>query len=176
MILSTRRTLRLTDTIVIDSREKERAIKLIKKYFDDNNIKYISSKLFCGDYQFLSNGNRVVDRKQNLSELCSNVCQDHDRFRRELVLAKENGIQLIILCEHGKDITCLEDIIFWENPRGTVRKKVNGKWQTLKTKATTGETLYKILTTLQEKYGCEFQFCTKEETGKRILEILSNDS
>ena len=78
MILSTRRTLRLTDTIVIDSREKERAIKLIKKYFDDNNIKYISSKLFCGDYQFLSNGNRVVDRKQNLSELCQNVCQDHD--------------------------------------------------------------------------------------------------
>ena len=165
MILSTRRTLRLTDTIVIDSREKERAIKLIKKYFDDNNIKYISSKLFCGDYQFLSNGNRVVDRKQNLSELCQNVCQDHDRFRRELVRAQENRIQLIILCEHGKDIECLEDIIFWENPR--LKKSP---------KATTGQTLYNILSTLQRKYGVQFEFCTKEQTGKRIVELLGENN
>ena len=162
----------MTDTIVIDSREKERAIKLIKKYFDDNNIKYISSKLFCGDYQFLSNGNRVVDRKQNLSELCSNVCQDHDRFRRELVLAKENGIQLIILCEHGKDIKSLEDVIFWQNPRSEKRKKIDGKWQTVHTNAMKGDVLYKILTTLEEKYGVRFEFCDKDETGKRIVELL----
>lgn len=172
MILSTRRTLRLTDTIVIDSREKERAIKLIKKYFDDNNIKYISSKLFCGDYQFLSNGYRVVDRKQNLSELCQNVCQDHDRFRRELVLAKENGIQLIILCEHGKDIKSLEDVIFWKNPRSEKRKKIDGKWQTVHTNAMKGDVLYKILTTLEEKYGVRFEFCDKEETGRKIVDIL----
>ena len=162
----------MTDTIVIDSREKERAIKLIKKYFDDNNIKYISSKLFCGDYQFLSNGYRVVDRKQNLSELCQNVCQDHDRFRRELVLAKENGIQLIILCEHGKDIKSLEDVIFWQNPRREKRKKIDGKWQTVQTNAMKGDVLYKILTTLQEKYGVRFEFCDKDETGKRIVELL----
>lgn len=173
MILSTRRTLRLTDTIVIDSREKERAIKLIKKYFDDNNIKYISSKLFCGDYQFLSNGNRVVDRKQNLSELCQNVCQDHDRFRRELVRAKENGIQLIILCEHGKDIKSLEDVIFWKNPRSEKRVQIDGKWQKVHTKAMKGEVLYKILTTLQDKYGVQFVFCDKENTGSEIVRILS---
>ena len=162
--------------IQIDSREKAKAIQKIIEEFDRQGIKHPVSKLMVGDYMNYDNPRVIVDRKQNLTEVCSNVCQDHDRFRRELVLAKENGIQLIILCEHGKDITCLEDIIFWENPRGIVRKKVNGKWQTLKTKATTGETLYKILTTLQEKYGCEFQFCTKEETGKRILEILSNDT
>ena len=162
--------------IQIDSREKAKAIQKIIEEFDRQGIKHPVSKLMVGDYMNYDNPRVIVDRKQNLTEVCSNVCQDHDRFRRELVLAKENGIQLIILCEHGKDITCLEDIIFWENPRGTVRKKVNGKWQTIKTKATTGETLYKILTTLQEKYGCEFQFCTKEETGKRILEILSNDT
>lgn len=154
----------MTDTIVIDSREKERAIKLIKKYFDDNNIKYISSKLFCGDYQFLSNGNRVVDRKQNLSELCSNVCQDHERFRRELIRAQENDIQLIILCEHGKDIECLEDVIFWENPR---RKK--------SPKATSGKTLYNILSTLERKYGVKFEFCEKSDTGRRIIELLEYD-
>ena len=163
-------------TIVIDSREKQKAITKIIAEFDRHGIKHFSSKLLVGDYMSFDNPRVIVDRKQNLSEICSNVCQDHDRFRRELTRAQEAGIKIIILIEHGKDITCLEDIIFWENPRGTVRKKVNGKWQTIKTKATTGETLYKILTTLQEKYGCEFQFCTKEETGKRILEILSNDS
>ena len=163
-------------TIVIDSREKQKAITKIIAEFDRQWIKHISSKLFVGDYMSLDNPKVIVDRKQNLSEICSNVCQDHDRFRRELTRAQEAGIKIIILIEHGKDITCLEDIIFWENPRGIVRKKVNGKWQTIKTKATTGETLYKILTTLQEKYGCEFQFCTKEETGERILEILSNDT
>ena len=114
----------------------------------------------------------IVDRKQNLTEVCSNVCQDHDRFRRELVLAKENGIQLIILCEHGKDIKSLEDVIFWKNPRSEKRKKIDGKWQTVQTNAMKGDVLYKILTTLQEKYGVRFEFCDKDETGKRIVELL----
>ena len=158
--------------IFIDSREKQRAIRNIVNEFQEQGVKFVTNKLYVGDYQSAENPRIVVDRKQNLNEICQNVCQDHDRFRRELTRAQEAGIKIVILIEHGKEITCLEDIIFWENPRGIVRKKVNGKWQTLKTKATTGETLYKILTTLQEKYGCEFQFCTKEETGKKIVEIL----
>ena len=160
--------------IFIDSREKQRAIRNIVNEFQKQGVKFVTNKLYVGDYQSAENPRIVVDRKQNLNEICQNVCQDHDRFRRELTRAQDAGIKIIILIEHGKDITCLEDIIFWENPRGIVRKKVNGKWQTLKTKATTGETLYKILTTLQEKYGCEFQFCTKEETGKRIIDLLES--
>ena len=125
-----------------------------------------------GDYMNYDNPRVIVDRKQNLTEVCSNVCQDHDRFRRELVLAKENGIQLIILCEHGKDIKSLEDVIFWKNPRSEKRKKIDGKWQTVQTNAMKGDVLYKILTTLQDKYGVRFEFCEKEETGKKIVEIL----
>lgn len=160
--------------IFIDSREKQRAIRNIVKEFQEQGVKFVTNKLYVGDYQSAENPKIVVDRKQNLSEICSNVCQDHDRFRRELTRAQDAGIKIIILIEHGKDITCLEDIIFWENPRGIVRNKVDGKWQNVKTKATTGETLYKILTTLQEKYGCEFQFCTKEETGKKIIDLLES--
>lgn len=158
--------------IQIDSREKAKAIKKIIAEFDRQGIKHPVSKLMVGDYMNYDNPRVIVDRKQNLTEVCSNVCQDHDRFRRELVLAKENGIQLIILCEHGKDIKSLEDVIFWKNPRSEKRKKIDGKWQTVNTNAMKGDILYKILTTLQEKYGCEFQFCTKEETGKRIIELL----
>ena len=158
--------------IQIDSREKAKAIQKIIAEFDRQGIKHPVSKLMVGDYMNYDNPRVIVDRKQNLTEVCSNVCQDHDRFRRELVLAKENGIQIIILCEHGKDIKSLEDVIFWKNPRSEKRKKIDGKWQTVHTNAMKGDVLYKILTTLQEKYGVLFEFCDKEETGKKIVEIL----
>ena len=158
--------------IQIDSREKAKAIQKIIAEFDRQGIKHPVSKLMVGDYMNYDNPRVIVDRKQNLTEVCSNVCQDHDRFRRELVLAKENGIQLIILCEHGKDIKSLEDVIFWKNPRSEKRKKIDGKWQTVQTNAMKGDVLYKILTTLEEKYGVRFEFCDKDETGKRIVELL----
>ena len=158
--------------IQIDSREKAKAIQKIIAEFDRQGIKHPVSKLMVGDYMNYDNPRVIVDRKQNLTEVCSNVCQDHDRFRRELVLAKENGIQIIILCEHGKDIKSLEDVIFWKNPRSEKRKKIDGKWQTVHTNAMKGDVLYKILTTLQEKYGVLFEFCDKDETGKRIVELL----
>lgn len=162
--------------IQIDSREKSRAIKEIVSEFDRQGIKHPVSKLMVGDYMNYDNPRLIIDRKQNLTELCSNVCQDHERFRRELILAKEHGIQLVILCEHGKGIESLEDVIFWENPRRKKRKKIDGKWQDVETRAMTGDVLYKILSTQERKYGVQFLFCTKEETGKRIVEILSNDS
>lgn len=161
--------------IQIDSREKAKAIKKILEEFDEQGVKYFVSKLWTGDYMNLDNPRVIVDRKQNLTELSSNICQDHDRFRRELIRAQENGIQLIILCEHGHDIKCLEDIIFWDNPRGTKRVKKDGIWQTVETNALKGEVMYKILTTLERKYGVRFEFCTKEETGNRIIEILRDE-
>lgn len=160
--------------IQIDSREKARAIQKIIEEFDRQGIKHPVSKLMVGDYMNYDNPRVIVDRKQNLTEICSNVCQDHDRFRRELILAKENGIQLIILCEHGKDIQSLEDVIFWKNPRSEKRKKIDGKWQTVQTKAINGEVLFKILTTIQEKYGVQFEFCEKCDTGKRIIDLLES--
>lgn len=159
--------------IQIDSREKAKAIQKIIEEFDKQGIKHPVSKLIVGDYMNYDKPRVIVDRKQNLSELCQNVCQDHDRFRRELVRAKENGIQLIILCEHGKDIKSLEDVIFWKNPRSEKRVQIDGKWQKVHTKAMKGEVLYKILTTLQDKYGVKFVFCDKENTGSEIVRILS---
>lgn len=158
--------------IQVDSREKERAIKQIIAEFDKQGIKHYSSKLFVGDYMSLDNPKLIIDRKQNLTEICSNVCQDHERFRAELIRAQDAGIKLIILCEHGKGINSLEDIIWWDNPRIHKRVKENGKWIDKKTKAMPGETLYKVLSTIERKYGVEFQFCDKSDTGKRIIEIL----
>ena len=102
------------------------------------------------------------------------MCQDHTRFRNELIRAQENGIKLIILCEHGHGIESLEDLIFWDNPRGKKRIRVDGVWTDVEVKAMKGDVLYKILNTLQEKYGCEFVFCDKNETGKRIIKLLGD--
>lgn len=161
--------------IQIDSREKSRAIQKIIEEFDKQGVKHIISKLFVGDYMNYDNPRLIVDRKQNLSEVCSNVCQDHERFTNEIKRANDNDIQLIFLVEHGDGITSLEDVIFWKNPRATKRISVNGRWTDVKTKAVTGETLYKILSTIERKYGVHFEFCSKSETGKRIMEILSDD-
>ena len=147
--------------IQIDTREKPKAINEILRYFAIAGIKTVSSKLYVGDYALLTNASVVVDRKQNLSEVCSNVCQQHERFKNELVRAQEAGIKIYILVEHGNGINCLEDVCKWVNPR-------------LKTspKAMQGKQLYKIMKTQQEKYGIEYVFCDKKQTGYMILKLL----
>lgn len=151
--------------IQIDSREKAKAIKKILSEFDNQKIQYYVSKLYVGDYMNLDNPRVVVDRKQNLTEVCANVCQDHERFRAELIRAQEANIKVYVLVEHGKDISCMEDVIWWQNPR--LKKSP---------KAITGERLYKILQTLERKYKCKFLFCNKDQTGRMIVEILSDDT
>lgn len=160
--------------IQIDSREKARAITKIIEEFDSRGITHPISKLLVGDYMNYDNPRLIIDRKQNLSELCSNVCQDHDRFRKELIRAKENEIKLVFLTEHGKGINGLEDVIWWENPRRWKRRRntETGRWEDIETKAMEGETLYKILCSMERKYGCEFRFCEKKDTGREIIRIL----
>lgn len=164
-------------TIQIDSREKARAIKKIVAEFERQDVIYYTSKLYVGDYMSLDNPRLIIDRKQNLTEICSNVCQGHERFRNELMRAQEHGIKLVILIEHSSQIKSIDDVAKWENPRlnKRVRDKETGLWKTVRTKAMTGETLSKIMRTMERKYGCKFMFCSKEQTGKRIIEILGGE-
>ncbi len=103
--------------IQIDSREKARAIRKIVAEFDRQGVDHFVSKLYVGDYMNYDNPRLIIDRKQDLTELCGNVCQGHNRFRDEILRAREHGIEIIILCEHGRGIECLEDVIWWRNPR-----------------------------------------------------------
>lgn len=166
--------------IQVDTREHTKEWERIQKQFDSIGAQYFRSKMFVGDYQSLDNPRLVIDRKKDLQELCGNVCQQHERFKAELLRAIEHGIKIVILCEHGPDIKTLEDVYFWENPRKhQVRwKTVNGKRvrTVVSEKAVDGNQLYKSLCTIRDRYNVDFVFCTKEETGKKIVEILSNDS
>lgn len=167
--------------IEVDTREKQKAITKILATFRDNGVKAVSTKLWVGDYRRLDNPMIVVDRKQNLNEVANNVCQDHDRFRRELIRAQEVGIKIVILVEHNKrddddkkKIRSISDVVWWDNPRRHKRvRDADGNWRDIETKAIEGDKLAKIMRTLEEKYGCKFAFCCKEDTGSEILRILS---
>ena len=148
-------------TIQIDSREHKWELARIQRQLTALGCKTIVSKLYVGDYQSLDNPRLVIDRKKDLQELCGNVTQQHERFQRELIKAQEAGIRLIILIEHGGDIQSLEDVYFWDNPRLLQSPK-----------ATTGKGLYKSLCTIRNRYNVRFEFCTKQETGKKIMELL----
>ena len=145
-----------------DSREKKSELKRIQNQFDHLGVHYFVSKLYVGDYMSLDNPRKVIDRKKDLGELCSNVTQQHERFGAELVRAKENGIQVIILCEHGGNIRQLEDVFFWENPRRRHSPK-----------ATSGAQLFRSLCTMRDRYGVQFAFCDKRQTGREIVRLLS---
>ena len=151
-------------TIQIDSREKPKATELIKAAFDKAGVKWFISKLPCGDYQSLDNAKFCIDRKQSLTEVCSNICQDHVRFRDELLRAQEYGIKLIFLVEHGNSIKSLSDVRHWVNPRKTVSPY-----------ALDGPELYKRLVTIESKYNTRFHFCTKQDTGKWIIQLLTDN-
>lgn len=162
--------------VQVDTREHAKEWERIKWQFDALGVQYFRSKMYVGDYQSLDNPRLVIDRKKDLQEICGNVCQQHERFKAELLRAKEQGIKLIILCEHGADIKSLEDVFFWQNPRKyQIRwKTVNGKRvkDVISAKAVDGNQLYKSLCTIRDRYGVSFIFCTKEETGQKIIEIL----
>lgn len=150
--------------VQVDSREHAHAIKRILAEFERQGVKHFVSKCYVGDYVSLDNPRRAIDRKQNLSELYCNLCQSHKRFAAELTRAQAAGIELIILVEHGGKIRTLEDVKDWNNPR---LKASPYAWDGLR--------MYKTMLTVQNKYGVRFEFCTKAQTGARIIDLLMEE-
>lgn len=163
-------------TIQIDTREHKNEAERIERQFDAMGVKHFRSKLYCGDYQSLDNGRLVIDRKKDLTELCGNVTQQHERFRRELIRAKEAGIRVIVLCEHGRGVERLTDVYFWQNPQLFRRKWIvkDGKPMQVPAypEARTGAQLLRTLETINERYDVEFMFCDPAETGETIVRLL----
>lgn len=150
--------------LMVDSREKPKAIKTILKQFDERGINYSISKLFIGDYMEYSNPSLIVDRKQTIQELAQNCTRDHKRFRNELERAKAVGAELVILVEQNRyydrdkwiHVKTIEDLMLWSSPHTTIR----------------GEKVYRVLRAWMAKYPIRVEFCDKRQTGTRILEII----
>ncbi len=143
--------------IIVDTREKKNAH--ILEYFDKNGIFYTLKKLDVADYSLEGNEKVCVDRKQNLEEVSYNLMnkKDHSRFWKEVRRAKEKGIKMIVLCEHGGSITDIKSVSKWHSLYTTV----------------SGRTLMDEIYRVHISYGVEFLFCKKCDTGRIINEILT---
>lgn len=117
-------------------------------------------KLYCGDYSWATNQSICVDTKQDLQEVCANLTKQHDRFRSECERARNANIRLVILVQEP-NIKTLTDVVTWYN----WRKKKNPR-------ALSGKQLFKIMSTMSDKYGVEWQFTNRKDCAKRIIEIL----
>ena len=150
--------------LLVDSREKPKAIKSILKEFEREGVPYSVTKLFIGDYQDYGNPFLIIDRKQSIQELAANCTRDHDRFKRELERAKSVGARLVILVEQNRyrdrdnwiHVDDISDLMLWSSPHTTIR----------------GEKVYRVLRAWRSKYDLDVQFCDKRQTGKKILEII----
>lgn len=115
--------------IIIDSREKPKAIGKILDHFDKSGIEYEVSKLLFGDYMDWNRPGIVVDRKQNIAELAKNCTVEHERFRREMEKAQKAGATLVVLVEQNRykdrdswvEVNSIEDLLRWSSPHTMVR-------------------------------------------------------
>lgn len=148
--------------LLIDSREHKDKIQHIVKEFNRKKIPYDRTKLYIGDYQRADNPLVLIDRKQNLLEIASNITQDHSRFKRELERLSAIDGKMYILIEEKLD--CLEEVGLWKSPLkkdGTPYTKMSGV------------VLYKYMLSWQYKHNIEYVFCEKKDTAKKILELLN---
>lgn len=152
-------------TIIEDTRQQSGKHELKHKYFADNDIKVVRSKLPVGDYANIKNMSVIVDTKKDIQEIIGNVTKGHKRFISECDLATESDIQLIILIENTDNVTCINDLYRWYNKRLRFQPK-----------ATKGRTLAKILMGIEMRHGVKFEFCHPCEAGKRVIELLEGRS
>lgn len=153
--------------LLIDTKEKSKAIEKILKTIKEAGIRYERTKLLFGDYMDWNRPHIVIDRKQNIAELAKNCTSEHERFRNELERAQRADARLVILVEQNryKDrdrwiyVETIEDLMLWSSPHTTI----------------IGEKVYRVLRAWCSKYDLDVQFCDKRQTGKRILEILYDD-
>ena len=146
--------------ILEDTRNKPDKNVHIRLQLEKLGYKVERTKLYCGDYTLPTNQKICIDTKKDLQEVCGNLAQQHERFQAECVRAQEAGIKLIILVQEP-NVTQLADVPGWYN------------WRLKKNpKALNGLKLFKIMHTMIEKYGVEWQFCKKSDCGKRIVELL----
>lgn len=148
--------------ILVDTREQKAGH--VEEYFAASRIPFDRTKLYVGDYMKVG-GTVSVDRKQNLNEwsMCL-LGSSRRRFLDEVYRAKKAGIDLVVLIEHGDGIKTIQDVATWENP---IREK--------HPEAVTGRALMEATYKFHIAYKLNIFFCEKDETGRRIVELLGGE-
>lgn len=137
-------------TILVDTREKVNDHLL--SWFDKNKVKYITRGLETGDYS-VSLGSMTFEdeiafeRKANLDEIAGNFTAYRERFEREMLRAKANGIKLFLIIENAS-----WNDIFLHNYRSKLTPK----------------SFLATLLAWQARYNLSIVFCKPSETAQII--------
>ena len=147
--------------MIIEMDTRDQKDEYVTNYFDERGIKWIRNKLYSGDVKLLNSTKIIIDLKANTLEIANNLCQSkqHERIKREIERAREIGCERFIFLIKDDEIRRTSDLLNWRNKRTQVK----------------GITLLKIMSTMKERYGCEFIYTTSEEAPKKILELLEAD-
>lgn len=105
----------------------------------------------------------------------------HGFFHRGLIRSQVRGTKLYVLVENKDGVKSVKDLFSWVNPallryRRIQHKKSEGKWQSVplaSKEPMKGEYLAKACLTMELKYGVKFEFCTPEEAGAKVIELLT---
>lgn len=147
--------------MIIEMDTRNQKDKYVTDYFDKHNIKWIRNKLYSGDVKLLNDTRVIIDLKANLEEIAHNLCntQEHARIHRELDRAREIQCEEFIFLIKEDKIKSIEDLQNWTSKRTKV----------------TGKILYKVMSTMKERYGVRFIICPRKEMGKQIIELLGGN-
>lgn len=140
-------------TIIEDTREQDHHCA---EYFKKHNIPHITRKLDTGDYSaqlgvMTLERSVAIERKRNLDELCGNMTSDRDRFEREFLRAKANGLHIFLIVENAT----WTDVFL-----GNYRSKLSSK-----------SLMGSILSWLA-RFPVTLLFCKPDETPRLIYGIL----
>lgn len=162
-----------------DTRNPEGKHRNVHEWAKREGVDIIRTKLLVGDYTLPTDQSVCVDTKYGMAEVYSNLVQQHERFRAECELAQKAGVLLIILVEEG-GMHELTDVQTWRNPRRERWFRIHSahkagkllKMQIPKVPPIGSDRLCSMMQTMEGKYGIEWVFCSKAETGERIWELL----
>ncbi len=141
--------------IIVDTRQKQGKHDLKHDYMVNADHELVFKKLDVGDYM-MDGGVISVDTKQDMLELCNNLFHDFERFRNELMRARNHGIKMFVLIEDD-DVESLADVRHWKSEHTKVR----------------GQSLEKRILHMQNRFGAKFLFCKKVEAGQVVVDILN---
>lgn len=192
--------------LVSDKAQQSGKHVIKERWWAENGVEVINYPLPVGDYiladdkvqemldrkakrgiepkkmDFVGTYTVVVDTKRDMTEIEGNlVGKAHARFRDELILAQNNGIQLYVLVENTDGINTIQDVFKYTSQRRLrwLRyKKLHEEGRALHVvipskPPVSGEQLAKIMLTMEKRYGCKFVFCHPKQAGAKVLEILT---
>ena len=150
-----------------DTRQQKDKHEHKHEWWGQHGLALVRTKLAFGDY--CAPPPVSVDTKASLYELAYDIDHDHERFRRELVGARDAGVRLVVLTENDEGVIDLATLAAWDESQEHYALRKSAK------RRIRGKRLAKACATMAERYGCEFMFCAPKDAARIVAELVFGD-